>query len=450
MSCKIDKKSLTRQEILQIKDDLFIEGEPSEYGPAENIEVYGENSENLYIPFNYYYNKFKNSPNKTKFTKTNFKFTGSFKNDDQEKVYKEAISQLKEKRSTFLSLRTGFGKTFLAIRLSSTTKLKTGILVHRSILSDQWVESIKKFTEAKVQVIDSKTVFDLEADYYIFNMAYVSKNWDSETKKWKRKTFNDSMLKTIGTLVVDECHCCCCQEMSKSLQYFEPKYLIGLSATPKRKDGLDKILDIYFGDSKIIRIADDPFTVYKINTGIKPEFTTNVRGKKNWGSVINFLSHSEKRNNMIVDVVKNNPDEIFMILCKLKSQCDILAKKLIEIGESVTVMKGSDKGYDKTARILISTTSKLGVGFDDPRLTSLILAMDLVEVEQYAGRVRESAGKDKKIFDFVDSGDFNCLCHWRQRRKWYLSRNGTIITVKKDAEEEKEPVRKRFAPKNLN
>lgn len=449
MSCKIDRNFLTRQEILQIKDDLFIEGEPSDYGPAETIDAWGENSESLYIPFNYYKNKFEKIPNKEiKFQKTNFKFTGTFKNEDQKKVYKEAISQLKQKKSTFLSLRTGFGKTFLAIHLSSTAKLKTGILVHRSILSDQWAESIKKFTEAKVQVIDSKTIFDPEADYYIFNIAYVSKNWDTETKKWKRKKFSDLLLKSIGVLVVDEAHICGASEMSKALQYFEPKFLIGLSATPTRKDGLDKILDLYFGEEKIIRISDDPFTVYKINTGIKPEFTNNVHGKKNWGSVINYLSNSEKRNNMIVDIVKNNPNEIFMILCKLKVHCDILSKKLEEIGENVTVMVGSKKVYDKTARILISTTSKLGVGFDDSRLTSLILAMDLIEVEQYAGRVRDSAGSNKKIFDLVDEKDFSCLSHWRQRRKWYLSRNGTIITLKK--EEEPEPVRKRFAPKNLN
>lgn len=441
MSCRLPRDQFTKKELLNLKDDLFLEGNESEYGEKMTIDAWGQNKENIYVPFNYHLLKYGKPNSEIKFEKTKFDFLGDFKNDDQKTVYNEAIQQLKTQKSTFLSLHTGFGKTFLAIKLAHTSKLKTGILIHRTVLADQWVESIKKFTNGKVQVIDSKTVLDPEMDYYIFNMAYVSKVWDSENRVWKRKKFSDPNLKKIGTLIVDEAHVSAAYETAKSLLYFEPKFLIALTATPKRKDGMDQLLDIYFGENKIIRIAKDPFTVYRIPTGIKPEYTTNVRGKKNWGSVISYLSNCEERNDMIVDIVKRFPDDIFMILCKLKSHCDKLSEKLKD--ESVTVMKGSDRKYDKTARILISTTSKLGVGFDDSRLTALILAMDLVEVEQYAGRLRHSPGKERKIFDFVDD-DWSCKNHYLHRKKWYLSRNGTIINVKK---QDLNPPKKRFAPK---
>jgi len=348
--------------------------------------------------------------------------------------------------------------TYLGIRIAHSLKLKTAVLIHRKILADQWVESIQKFcSKAKVQVVGTSDPLDPNADYYIFNIAYVPKVWNSELKKWEPKKLGNAGYLKIGTLIVDEAHIACASEMCKALFHFQPMYSIALTATPKRADGLDKLLDLYFGEDKIIRISQTPFIVYRYPTKIKPVYTKNARGKKDWNSVVEYLVTSKKRNQMIVDITQKFKHKTIMIMSKRVDHCKIITEMLNEIGESVTMMKGTDKTYDKTARILVSTFSKLGVGFDDQRLDLLILTCSVKEVEQYAGRLRHTEGKERIIVDLVDD-DCNCNSHWLTRRKWYLSRKGEIrnysvnevsendVVNETNEVSEPEKPRKRFAP----
>jgi superfamily II DNA or RNA helicase len=441
MSIKLNKSLLKPSEILDIKNDLFVEGIENEYGPAETLDCWGETKTDLYIPLSYSISK--NLKADISYPKRNYKLKIDFKNDYQKEFYTEGFNILKKTRSVLMALPTNSGKTYSGIRFSQELKYKTAILVHRSILADQWKESIEKFTDASYQIVNTNEPLQ-DVDFYIFNIAFVSKYWEPSSKKWLQKNLENNY--SVGTLIVDEAHIACASEMAKALQYFLPKYAIALTATPNRKDGLDKLLDLYFGSLKVVRISQTPFTVYKVSTGIKPVFGKNAIGKKKWGDVVQYLADSEDRNKIIVDLVKNNPTKIIMIMCKLKTHCDLLAEKLCD--ESLTVMKGTDRKYDKGARILISTFSKLGVGFDDQRLDMLILGCSVKEVEQYAGRLRYTEGKDRVIYDIVDD-DFSCNQHWLERRRWYLSRNGEIKYVNMQKDKTPEIQRKRFAPKSV-
>lgn len=313
--------------------------------------------------------------------------------------------------------------TYLGIRLASESGLKCAVLAHRGILIDQWRESIEKFTNAKVQQVDTSGELDPEADFYIFNTAYVHKRWH---KGWVLKKLG--CYKEIGMLIVDEAHVACASEVSRALLYFNPRIAIALTATPIRKDGLDKVLELYFGEytkTRIIRIAQDPFTVYRLPTGVKPSFTRNTFGKKDWNSVIKSLVEDSGRNDLIIRLVQKFADYNILILTKRKSHCIYLSERLRDLQIKSTVMVGVDKAYDKEARVLLSTYSKLGVGFDDARLNMLIVACSVTEVEQYAGRLRDAVDKQRVIIDLVDD-DPNCQSHWNARRQWYISRNGIV------------------------
>ena len=65
--------------------------------------------------------------------------------------------------------------------------------------------------------------------------------------------FNKSFLSQIGSIIVDECHLIVAEKLSKSLLSLSPRYCIALSATPYRIDGLNILLDLYFGPNKIIK-----------------------------------------------------------------------------------------------------------------------------------------------------------------------------------------------------
>ncbi len=433
MCTRINKDFLTTQDINEIKNDCFVEGQENDYGPPASLRAYGETSTALYVPFAYSKKKFVESPNKDMdFPKTDYSFyieKFPYRTDggrNQEQVFNEAIKLIRTHRSVLLSLFCAYGKTFLGIKLAQQSKLKTAILAHRSVLIDQWEESISKFTNAKIQKVNTDGVLDPNADFYIFNIAFVHKKWDKSTKSWIPKKLG--VFKNIGLLIVDEAHIACAEEISRALLYFNPRINIALTATPVRKDGMDKVLELYFGDystTRIVRIAQNPFTVYRLPTNIKPKFIRNKFGKKDWNSVIESLVENKQRNKIIINLIKKFKKYNILILTKRKKHCNMLSRKLTKLDISNTVMVGAQKKYDKTARILLSTYSKLGVGFDDTRLNMLIVACSVTEVEQYSGRLRDGVNKQRIIVDLVDN-DSNCLKHWQERRKWYISRNGTI------------------------
>jgi hypothetical protein len=351
----------------------------------------------------------------------------------------DSIEEVQEKGRFLLGDFTVTHNTYSGIRLAIELGYKTAILVHRGILFDQWEEAIKKFTTSNVQKVDTDGILDPNADFYIFNMAYVHKIWNKETKTWKLKKLGK--YKNIGTLIVDEAHIACAVEMSKALLYFTPLKTVALTATPFRRDGLDKALEMYFGKyelTQIVRIAKNPFIVYRLPTKTKPEFTLSANGKKDWNSVITSIVENEDRNNLIIKLIKKYNEYNILVLTKRTEHCKKLQNLLKNEQIECTVMIGTDKTYDKTSRILLSTYSKLGVGFDDTKLNMLIVACSVTEVEQYAGRLRDGKDKNRIIIDLVDD-DSNCLKHWQDRRKWYISRNGTIKHYYKEFPDE-EPV----------
>ena len=263
-------------------------------------------------------------------------------------------------------------------------------------------------------------------DVYIMNIAFVHKQWNKSTKQWKLKPLG--LYKHIGMVIVDEAHVACASEMVKALYYFEPRYMLALTATPYRKDGLDKVLDLYFGNHKIQRISKSKFHVYIFKTLFKPLNVKNSQGRKDWSKIISSITENKNRTEKIVRLINFFPDEHILVLTKRVSHCDTLYNLCQERNISVAKMYGNHISYEKT-RVLVSTFSKLGVGFDDTRFNMLILACDVEEVEQYAGRLR-AGQKDRIIIDMVDE-DSNCKAHLRTRKKWYISRNGIIESFEK-------------------
>lgn len=410
---------ISSEDLLRIKDELVVTGAESKYGPPKTASVWRETVASMYLPFAYSKTKFNINPNKhTKYTKIKIPFTGTLR-EHQQNVYAEAIEMIKKHYCGNLSLHCGFGKTFMGIKIWTNFRTKGIVLCHRKVLIEQWSESVAKFApEAKVQILKSSVKVDPTADFYIINMSKVTNR--------KSKEFDD-----IGFVIVDEAHVCCAEKMSKSLTYFCPKYILALTATPFRTDGMDKILDIYFGKERIVRISTTPFIVYKYSTGIVPEVSINQHtGKLNWNSVISSLVSNKDRNLQIANIVKEFPNNTILIMTKHIAHVNILKKLLEEAGETVTKMCSSESSYDTTARVLIGTYSKLGVGFDDSRLDMMISCISVKEIEQFAGRLRDH-GRQRIVVDIVD--DFSVLhAHYKGRKRWYESRNGRIIHANKD------------------
>ena len=241
-----------------------------------------------------------------------------------------------------------------------------------------------------------------------------------------------NLFKNIGTVLVDEAHQIMAESLSLCMQYVCPRYLIGLSATPYRPDGLNKLFDIYFGENRIVRKLYRKHSVYRVESGFTPEVDIGPNGKINWGIVLNSQAYDTSRNELIIKIVKYFPENVFLILSKRVEQANYILKRLKEDGEDATSLIGSQKEFEKTSRILIGPITKVGTGFNHPRLNSLIIAGDVEEYfQQYLGRVFRREDTEPVVFDIIDKNPI-LLKHFRSREKIYKEYGGVVKKFEKE------------------
>ena len=426
MSLKISIDKLTREQSTKIKDELVIKINNNKHAvgaPTKYIFPYLITNDDVYVPFAYGLNELKlKRKNREDLPAIDITFTGKLR-DEQVEVRKEAFETLSKTGSILLSLRTGFGKTFLAINLAAKIKLKTLIIVNKVILLKQWEESIIKVCpDAKIQkLINKKSKFDKESDFYIVNAINVEK-------------FQKDFFKDIGTVIIDELHLIMAETLSKSLQHVQPRYLLGLSATAYRIDGLDPVIEIYFGKNRIIREMYRYHKVYYVNTGFTPEIKVTDAGKVNWSLLLKDQSEDENRNKLIIDITQKFKKNTFLILTKRVDQGRLLVQKLSDIGEHVSSLIGSQQDFDKECRILVGTTQKCGTGFDFPKLDALIIASDAKDYfEQILGRIFRKENTTPLVFDLVDNNPI-LMKHYKDRKKIYMKYGGEIVSYNKNKE----------------
>jgi len=415
MSAKVNIDEIDYEVRKKIDTDLTIKLEDNKYatGPSRYIYPYEIIGDDIFLPFAYAYRQLKvPRPLRTCFPSISVNFDSTLR-PEQKVVKKEAIEILSRKGSVMISARCGFGKTILAINITTSIGFKTLIIVNKIVLMKQWEESILRFCPtSSVQRVTTKSE-KKDCHFYIINAINVCK-------------MGKNFFEDVGTVVVDESHLIMAETLSKSLQYVCPRYLIGLSATPYRPDGLDILLDLYFGNHKIVRKLERQHTAYVVNTNFTPKTELARNGKLNWGVLLDSQANDEGRNDLIVKLIQHFPERTFLVLVKRINQGNILMDKLRERGESVTSLLGSQQEYDSESRILVGTCQKCGTGFDHPKLDTLLLAGDIEEYFiQYIGRVFRRQDVEPYIFDLLDNNPV-LKRHFSTRRNTYTSIGGTV------------------------
>lgn len=407
-------------------DDLIIKKKETRFNQnPSSIVLYNElassvsgNDRYMAVPFSYYFHflatkgvgivSIQPKPHRT------FQFEGQLTKGQIS--YLPQITEILDRlNSVLISFHCGFGKTVVAIYLAWLYKLKTLIIIPgRNVLIDQWIHSIKKFCPtAVIQLLSSRAKVEEGADFVVMNGANISKR-------------NPRDFFGFGTLIVDEAHMFCSEKNSTALLNVFPKYVIALTATPQRTDGLHSILTLHFGPEMISKKLYRPF-IYKLHrTGFTPSIIQGDNGL-DWNAVIASMSSSPERNALITKIAISQPSRNILILCKRVDQVNLINESLKKNGlGDVSTFYGNEKYYDVNTRILVSTFSKSGVGFDFPKLDTLIVACSVLEgIEQYIGRVFRRDDTTPLIIDFIDS--FGPLVkHQKAREKMYKEMGGRM------------------------
>jgi len=439
MACVIHTDLYNDEVLAKIQKDLTrrIDSGNKNYGSnqAKIIYLYSvdEISKNrpCNIPFNYGLKLLKKTinverPNRKVLGDMRHEFRGSLR-EEQKRCRDQALTLLQSHKSAMLSCYTGFGKTVTAINMASKIKLKTFVAVPKKPLLAQWEAEIRAFVpDASVAVIEP-SLKSLDArsppDFCIINACNIH----------KLAKLHPAFLKAYGFAIVDEAHLQMTEKLSENLLLLTPRYLLGITATPYREDGYNALFNLFFGDQQVTYSLNKKHTVYKVKTGFKPNESKHIKcgpsykTKIDWNSILDEQSKDAKRNQLIIDIVGRFKDRVFLILVKRVEHGEFLMRSLRDRGEKVTSLLGKQQRFDKDARILVGTNSKIGTGFDHPRLDTLLCGCDMVSYYiQFIGRVMRRKDVEPVIFDLVDSHP-TLKRHFEQRLKVYNKHGGQVV-----------------------
>lgn len=334
-----------------------------------------------------------------------------------------AAKALSAHETGVLSAGTAFGKTVLAAYMIATRKTNTLILVNRKPLADQWVERLSQFLS-----IPKKEIGYWGGGKHRYTGKIDVALVQSLTRKG---TVNREIIGSYGQLIVDECHGIPAVSFESVANAFAGKYVLGLSATLVRKDGLHPIIHMQCGpvlhrvDTKAMSAIErfDHRVEVRL-TGFEPTCAAvDTEESLTFTLLVEELMANRHRNQMIVDDVLNAVAQgrSPVVLTERRRHLDLLAEMLdgkvthllkLHGGMGAKDVKALDAERaaipDNEARVLLATGSYLGEGFDDARLDTLFLALPISwkgRLTQYAGRLhrRHEGKRDVKIYDYADT-----------------------------------------------
>ena len=150
-------------------------------------------------------------------------------------VQKDALEILEVNREEgvkrgLVVMATGLGKTILSVLDIAKFKAKRILFVaHREEILKQSAETFKKFIPDRTYGFYQSSIKDIKADYLFASIMTIGKK--SELEKFDKKQFD--------YIVVDEFHHAGAKSYRNLLEYFDPKFFLGLTATPNRSDNVD-------------------------------------------------------------------------------------------------------------------------------------------------------------------------------------------------------------------
>ncbi len=346
----------------------------------------------------------------------------------------EAVRKIIAEDQGVLCAPPGAGKTVMGCALIARARTSALVLVHRAVLVEQWRETAMRFLGLKRKEIGI---------------------WRGQTHRLTRR-FDIAMLPSLarvedlaaaltgyGVVIVDECHHVPASSFEAVLKACPSRRVYGLTATPKRKDRLEKLLFAQCGPIRHT-LVDAPsgelrtVMVRRTTVALPPDVGPRPPIHVVWEALV----QDEKRIGVIVaDLLScaaagRSP----LVLADRKVYLDRLQQAFTakatgvmwhrldgQVGKKARseVLRQIGEHYEEGKPfVLFATASLIGEGFDLPRLDTLMLAMPLSwkgRLVQYAGRLhRTHAAKGAPIiYDYVDENHALTNAMFRRRLAGY-------------------------------
>ena len=308
---------------------------------------------------------------------------------------------------------TAFGKTVTAIGMITKRKTNTLILVHNRQLLDQWKERLNSFLpDIDVGIIGGGKkkpmgIIDVATYQSLIN---------------KKDNTVSELVQNYGHVIVDECHHVSAPRFEMVLNEVRAKYILGLTATPERQDGHQKIIFMAAGPirHKVKNTSEDKFEQQVIVHQLydtPPRQLIQSEERPKISDAYRWIMENDVRTHRIIgDVLASvQQSKHPIVLTERREHAGTINSILLEKGINSVVLKGAMRASERkdiedrlpSAQVVVATGKYVGEGFDLPRLDTLFLAMPIAwkgSLAQYAGRIHRASNSKERvtIHDYVD------------------------------------------------
>ncbi len=325
----------------------------------------------------------------------------------------QAMADVLEVQEGVLEMPPGAGKTTVALRIIAERQQPALVIVHTKELLYQWRARACQFldmTEGEVGLIgDGHRRIGKRLTVALINSLYKA---------------IDEVRPAVGHLVVDECHHTPARTFVDAVGLFDSTYMLGLSATPYRRDRLTKVIYLYMGDRVHQVLPQDLQAQNHIMTArliVRETGFDYPDPAGDYQGCIQAMVEDPDRNKLIVsdviDEVRTRRGGIALVLSDRVSHCEELFRSISALGVKACMLTGSvpvkerarlvDELNGNQAQVLVATVQLIGEGFDLKQLSSIFLATPI----KFSGRVKQSVGRvlrthegkeEALIYDYLD------------------------------------------------
>lgn len=352
-------------------------------------------------------------------------FAGTLRLDQE-----TAVSAMLHHDTGVLCAPTAFGKTVTAAALIARRGVNTLVLVHRTELLKQWQERLQVFLGVGKGVVGTIGGGKAKPTGKIDIAVMQSVSRQGEV---------NPLVEHYGQVIVDECHHVGAVSFDAILKRTKARFVLGLTATPIRRDGQQPIIFMQCGPIRYTA-AKPAGAPHDLEVLPRTRFSRiDLPHEAGIQDVFRHLADDQARTEAIVAEVRDafQQGRKVLVLTERTEHLDAIRIALEEQIPELFMLHGRMSKKQRAAlitaldalppdapRVLLATGKLVGEGFDHPPLDTLVLAMPVSwkgTLQQYAGRLhREHACKtDVRIIDFVDTGHPALLRMWEKRQSGY-------------------------------
>lgn len=349
-------------------------------------------------------------------------------------LVEKAVEAIKSKGGTIISSPCGSGKTNMGLYVAAALEQPTLVLVPTTVIQKQWVDRAKEVLGVSAGIVQQDRC-EFEKKKISIGMVH----------SVAARNYPEEFYAHFGLILVDECHRLGCETYDKAIRRFPSRYRCGLSATPRRKDGLEHLFYWHLGSVDALadkKSVEGKVYQFQLKSGINMHRFEYGKIKKrlNFSRMITALTQIEGRQDFLVKELGKmiEAGRKVLVLSDRKDQLKDFEKKIksnknfssASVGYYVGGMSGKDLKKSAQGDIVLGTYQMAGEGMDVPALDTVILATPKSDIEQSVGRIlREADGKkDPLVIDVVDFTPI-LIAMGRKRAKQYVELGFTIDKV---------------------